>query len=51
VVDAPFEAPEPATVTFAWLIAPLSPGLLIRTVMTTFVGCCCVAEAADSAAC
>ena len=42
-VSLPFPAPTPTTATFDWEIAPLFPGLSIRTEMTMLVGESCVA--------
>lgn len=48
-VDAEFEASDVATLTFVCVIGPSSPGLLMRTITTMFVGCCWVAVAEELA--
>jgi hypothetical protein len=48
-VAAPFAAVEEATVMLFCVMGPSLPGLLIRTITTTFIGCCCVAVADESA--
>jgi hypothetical protein len=50
VVAALFDAFAPDTTTLVCVIGPSSPGLLMRTETTTFVGCSCVAELVDEAA-